>query len=215
MARGRIVYAPDAAPIAPRAVAPVLPAWATAANDVVRDAFGAPVRVPAPTPEEKLRAEAARLDADRRALEAQKAELQALRARYLEAVGQLAQATMAQARPQPDAIVDLALLVARELVGREVVADRKHFADALAAELEPLCADERLEVRLPPADLAAVASLHPELALRVRLVPDATLEPGDCIVESATSVLDRSLAPRLAAVRAALVQALADDKEAA
>jgi flagellar assembly protein FliH len=217
MARSnRIVQAPDARPIAPRAAAPVLPAWTTAANDVVRDAFGAPVRS-TPSAEDRVRTQAAQLEADRRALDAERAQLQLQQARYFERIAQLAAATQAQARPQPEAIVDLALLVARELVGREVELDRQHFVDALAAELLPLCDGERIDLRLPPAEAAQLTSLHPELATRVRLVADATLEPGDCIVETATSIIDRSLTPRLAAVRTALVQALwgTREKEAA
>ena len=203
----RIVSAPDARLIVPRLPAAVVPAWSSAANDVVRDAFGAPPRS-AVSAEERLRTEAERLESDRRALDAERAQLAALQTRYLERIAQLAQATQAQARPQPQAIVDLALLIARELIGREADADPQHFVDALAAELLPLCDGERIDVRLPPAEAAQAASLHPELAARVRLVSDATLEPGDCVVETATSIIDRSLGPRLAAVRTALVQAL-------
>ena len=207
MARGRIVEAPDARPIAPRPTAPVLPAWSSAANDVMRDPFGAPVRS-APSAEEQLRAEAARLENDRRALDAERGQFKALQARYAERIAQLAAATQTAARPQPEAIVELALVVARALVGREVEVDRKYFIDTLAAELVPLCENERVDVRLAPADASALGAAHPELAGGVRIVPDRTLEAGDCVIESATSIIDRSLAPRLAAVRTALVQAL-------
>jgi flagellar assembly protein FliH len=61
-----------------------------------------------------------------------------------------------------------------------------------------LVSDARTQrVRLNPADLDALREpLSAAFGERVQWLPDASIEPGGCVVESAGSVVDATLAQR-------------------
>jgi vacuolar-type H+-ATPase subunit E/Vma4 len=173
-------------------------------------------RLPAPTPRElfappaaarplvpSLDAERIQLDAERRALAAERAQLQATQARWMEALAKLAGQAVAPA-PPAQLVLEVALAVAREVVGHDVNTNKQLVLQTIEELLQAVHGEQQVELRLSPSDLDAVRALKPELATQVRLVADASLGPGGCIVETPRQVLDGSLERRMAAVRAAL-----------
>ncbi|SMC20548.1 flagellar assembly protein FliH [Andreprevotia lacus DSM 23236] len=125
------------------------------------------------------------------------AELQTLQG-LLQSLGALSaehEMTMA------DAVLDLAIVLARQMTRSKVEADRHGLLPLIrdaVASLPMARAPSRLY--LHPDDLAALDSLlAAELTSDVwRLLPDPMLEQGGCRIETPTSQLDLSLAARWA-----------------
>jgi len=161
-------------------------------------------------------AAALELAREREALAGARAEAEAARRRYLDAVTALA-ARSGEPRPAPslpiDEIVDLALMVARELIDREVRADRVALRAAIERGLATVAHDEAQRaaaiIRVSAADLQAWGEHAPE-----GVVADTALGPGELVIETAEAQLDGRFGPRLEATRAALIAALASTEGA-
>jgi flagellar biosynthesis/type III secretory pathway protein FliH len=135
--------------------------------------------------------------------------LDAERARYADGVAALARAAREARAAAPSDLVDLALVVARELCGRELAADRGVVMAAVAAALDEVGGHPDVVVRLAPADLTYLREQRPDLAeAGIELLADEGLAPGGCVVESSRCVVDGSVEARLAAVRDALARAV-------
>lgn len=96
-------------------------------------------------------------------------------------------------------VLTLACELARQVVRRELTLDPQSVMPVLKEALELLQAQHRsAQVRLHPDDVQALGEgiaqefANVELSLRA----DATLQPGDCLVESAGTVVDGTLAKR-------------------
>ena len=176
-------------------------------------AFGSPLRGGDAANDHDRRADSSKLDEERRQLREERAQLAVLQKRYLERIEQIADLTRTLGRPSASAVVDLAMVVARELIGREVDVDRQILVTGIEEGLQQVAGHERVQVRLGKADLDAVAALRPDLKEKVELVADDSLPPGGCVIESSRSVIDRSLGPRLDAVRTALLASLEKEDE--
>jgi flagellar assembly protein FliH len=96
-------------------------------------------------------------------------------------------------------VLDLALVIARQLVRQEIRADRNLVLNVIReaiAGLPPVKGPARMQ--LNPDDLAVVgpllaAELHDDAW---RFIADAALESGECRIETAASALDLTLAGR-------------------
>ncbi|XZG69416.1 FliH/SctL family protein [Chitinibacteraceae bacterium HSL-7] len=141
------------------------------------------------------------LEAGRLAAEHEVATLK----RVLERVTAMADGFESQLAAQT---MDLALLVARKIVGDTIEANPAHLVtlirDVLAG-LPPVRPPARLYVH--PDDLSALQPLlEHELEADVwKMVPDAALASGECRVESASASVNLTLAERWARVSRALI----------
>jgi len=105
--------------------------------------------------------------------------------------------------------LDLALEVARRLLGRELDVDPAAVRGAAAEALAAARGRRRLVLRLHPAAAAALGGEGPALAAlagvpAVLVEPDPSLRPGDVVVETEAGGVDGRLATRLSAFRVAL-----------
>lgn len=212
--KGRIVTDRPATALIPRLPverAQGMPSWLeAAARPQVRDPFApAPVgqmaQVPAANDNDVD--PQAQHDAMMAHLEAEAAKLKSMQTRYAEGIAKLASQSMA--RPaSPERVLDLVLLIAREVLGREAQTDPSLILEHVEAGILALGTEEPIDVRMTAAEIDVVVELKPELADAVRFVPDESVGPGGCIVENSRRVVDSSLDERLEAVRGALADAL-------
>jgi flagellar biosynthesis/type III secretory pathway protein FliH len=151
--------------------------------------------------------EKAREDAEKAGLATAQAKVEEIVERYLDGIQRLLQATRLAHRPEPGEVVELALLVAKEVLGRELSMDRSILMSAIDRALSSVSADTQLVLRVSPADAAYVKHRRPELLREgVVLVEDKKIAVGGCIVETPAWVLDASIEARLEAVRGGLVE---------
>ncbi len=213
--KGRIVTDRQATALIPRlAVAEraQAPAWLEAsATPAVRDPF-APTHMPHghaanDNAQQQQIDPQAQHDAMMRQLEAEAAKLKSMQTRYAEGIAKLAAQSVA--RPaSPERVLDLVLLIAREVIGREAQTDPSLILEHVEAGIAALGGEELPQVRMTAAEIDVVVELKPELADAVRFVPDESVGPAGCVVENSRRVVDSSLDERLEAVRGALADAL-------
>jgi len=147
--------------------------------------------------------------AEREGLAAAQAKIEEIVERYLDGIQRLLAATRLAHRPEPGEVVELALVVAKELVGRELATDRGQLVEVIKNALTTVSADTQLVLRVSPGDATYVKQRRPELLREgVVLVEDKTLTVGGCVVETPAWVLDASIEARLEAVRIGLVDIL-------
>lgn len=109
----------------------------------------------------------------------------------------------------------LAMTVARQVVAHELRTSPDLVVEAVRqAALALPAASGQLRVRLHPDDLALLRSLG-AAETDWQLLPDASLQRGDCLLESERSRLDARVETRLAAVVDAVLGAEADGIDAA
>jgi flagellar assembly protein FliH len=149
----------------------------------------------------------ARVEAEKEGLAAAQTKIEEIVERYLDGIQRLLAATRLAHRPEPGEVVELALVVAKEIIGRELVADRTQLLASVDRALTSVSADTQLVLRVSPGDATYVKQRRPEL-LRdgVVIVEDKALTVGGCIVETPAWVLDASIEARLEAVREGLVE---------
>jgi len=158
----------------------------------------------------------ARLAAEQEGLRIGQAKVEMLVQRYLDGIKRLGSAVREARRPSVDEIVDLAFLVAREILGRELTLDHEYLMKRLGEALANVAVDASLVVRLGAADMTYVRRRRPELvAAGVQFVEDATLGPGGCQIETPKAAIEQSTNARLAAVRAHVAAIVADAAGAA
>ncbi len=104
-----------------------------------------------------------------------------------------------------DVVADLAVSIARAVVGRELALSADRGAEAIARALALAPDGCPATVRLHPDDVADLGSLGAVTAGReVVLVADPSVEPGGCVVESAGRHIDAQVGPALERVAAVL-----------
>ena len=149
----------------------------------------------------------ARDAAEREGLATAQTKIEEIVERYLDGIQRLLAATRLAHRPEPGEVVELALVVAKEIVGRELVTDRSQLLAVVDRALGSVSADTQLVLRVSPGDATYVKQRRPELLREgVVIVEDKALTVGGCIVETPAWVLDASIEARLEAVRAGLVE---------
>ncbi len=186
-----------------------------------RPLFSVPMSPPAPAPaladapEAAVELEELRRSAEHEGLMAAQHKVEALAQRYLDAVARLEEQSRRGVRPLASEVVELALVVARELVGRELSLDRDALVGGLDEALASASEDQQVTVRIGPTDLAYLRKRRPDLSeSKIAFVEDVTLTIGGCVVETTQRVVDRSIEARLESVREALTTLL-DRPEAA
>ncbi len=96
------------------------------------------------------------------------------------------------------AVLVMSCDIARHVVRGELRANPQHLQAVVAEATALLVGDARTQrIRLNPADLDALREpLSAAFAERVQWLPDASIEPGGCVVESAGTVVDATLQQR-------------------
>lgn len=135
--------------------------------------------------EEGERGEGARL---RTAVNAAEEALDALRAGEVRWTGTIEENVCA-----------LAVVIARQIVGRELKADIEPVADLVRNALEEFPIDQPIRIRIHPNDLSALGSVGVEEGdplkkitedRTARWLSDSSITPGGCIVEGRERIID-------------------------
>ena len=98
-----------------------------------------------------------------------------------------------------DEVVDLALVLARQLVGEALAVRRELIRPIVGAALKQLPqATQRVELRLHPSDVELVRGQLPDdaLAARCEIVADPMVAPGGCQIETEQCAVDATLPTR-------------------
>ncbi len=96
--------------------------------------------------------------------------------------------------------LEIGLLVARQILEREIQTDPRHLVALIRDSLTRLGEARQVTVRLCEQDLAQLGALPPEAFVgtaRITVVGDAALEPGDCFVEGDVGSVEYRLRERL------------------
>jgi flagellar assembly protein FliH len=98
-----------------------------------------------------------------------------------------------------DEVLDLALVLARQLVGEALAVRREFVLPVVSAALRQLPqSTQTVQIRLNAADAALVRGLldsHP-LGQRSRFVEDASVAPGGCLIETEQCDIDLTVPAR-------------------
>jgi flagellar assembly protein FliH len=98
-----------------------------------------------------------------------------------------------------DEVLDLALLVGRQLVGEALAVRRELVLPIVSAALKQLPqASQRVQLLLNPADVELVSTFiaSEQLPAAVRLVADVTIAPGGCRLETEQMEVDATVPSR-------------------
>ncbi len=167
-----------------------------------------------PSPELHARAlqaeiESARNQTVQEVQDTNRRELDGLSERFASSVAKLENAVLGIEKVVASEVVDLALLVAGEIVKKEMSQNPELLVAAVEAALANLPHDGTVVLRLNPADLEHVRSTAPDGGKSViEYEPDPSLSRGDCVLETPSRIIDASIDARLAAVRESLVRLL-------
>ena len=161
-----------------------------------------------------LEAEAARIAQEMQSANQQ--ELIHLGSKYVASLNELNRAVTSVERVVASEVVDLALVVASELIGAEMRAKPEMITEVVERALASVQHDGQVRVRLCPMDMQVVrAHIDADESLDVGMIcleEDASLSYGDCVVETPKKIVDVSVAARLCAVRESLVRTLMSEE---
>lgn len=104
-----------------------------------------------------------------------------------------------------ESLYALATALAHQIVQRELTTDPTIVRDLVRKSVEVLPLDGELEIRLNPADLAALGAETDLYApggrkLDLRWIPDPTIERGGYVIETSQRVVDGRIDPVLRAM---------------
>lgn len=106
-------------------------------------------------------------------------------------------------RDSEDDLLKLTIMVARKVIQQELALEQKVLANIINAALSTLTELDRVTIRLNPTDYGAVnANRHIYLAgvgeeTQIVLTPDENIEPGGCMVDTATGTVDARIEVQL------------------
>ncbi|HVO86986.1 MAG TPA: FliH/SctL family protein [Casimicrobiaceae bacterium] len=115
------------------------------------------------------------------------------RARLTELIGRLSVCAADHEQRLCDEVLDLALVLARQLVGEALSVRREFVLPVVSAALKQLPqSTQRVELHVNPADLALVEThvRDSETGARCRISGDSTIAPGGCKVETEQCEID-------------------------
>ncbi len=151
---------------------------------------------------------AALAQAEQEGLARAEEQVDALKAQYLEALVRIDALIKEGQRPSAQEVVELALLVGREVVGRELKADRQPLVQAIEEAIRTVRSDGTVRIRIDPSDLEFLRQKRPDLLPGVEWVAQAGLGIGGYLVETPQRVVDATIAARFEAVRVSLLESL-------
>lgn len=128
-------------------------------------------------------------------------------ARLATLLGKLASSAADHEQRLVDEVLDLALVLARQLVGEALAVRREFILPVVSAALKQLPqSTQRVEIALNPDDVAVVRTFlgDQSFGTRCQLVPDASIAPGGCRVETEQSEIDVTVPSRWRRLLAAL-----------
>jgi len=111
-------------------------------------------------------------------------------------------------------MVDLVTMVSSEIVLREIREDEKIIADVLRKAVEEIHIQQKIKVRVNPADLENVKNMEEKLLEEVESITgvefaaDGKITQGGCVIETNIGTLDATLENRLTAVHRSLREQL-------
>jgi flagellar assembly protein FliH len=109
---------------------------------------------------------------------------------------------LAEAEPE---VIRLALAIAKRVIHREIATDPRIVVDTVRESLRRLGGRAVARVRVNPAELPALNEAWHELtnvAREIEFVPDDSVSPGGCLVESRQGDIDALVETQVAAVAA-------------
>ncbi|MBI4877810.1 MAG: hypothetical protein HY822_24525 [Acidobacteria bacterium] len=138
------------------------------------------------------------------------AQTEPLLERLARTAGELAACRGRFRREAEQDLVRLALSVARRILHRELAVDPAAMLGLAKSALEQLDLRETHRLRLHPQDLHAIQPRLAELGLppRLEIVPDAALERGAAVFETARGEMDASVDTQLAEISRGLADLL-------
>jgi len=138
-------------------------------------------------------------------------ELQTLLPAISAVISQLADARQAWLRHWERSAVGLAARIAERAIRRELSRDPKITLGLLQEALELAAGSPRLKVMLSPTDFQSLGhqakALASQLAAvaKTQIVPDKSISPGGCRVETAHGVIDEQIETRLQRIASELI----------
>jgi flagellar assembly protein FliH len=138
--------------------------------------------------------DAGRAEGEQRA----RAEFEPVIARMNSAIAELAGMRSEMRRRAERDMVQLALLIAKRVLHRELNVDESAIAALARVAFDRLSRAESYKVTVHPRFANAIAAAVPAaIASRVRIEPDAAREPGTLIIESPDGTIDASIDTQL------------------
>ena len=114
--------------------------------------------------------------------------------------------------------LEMAVLIARRIIEGELASNPAALTGLIRSAVARLGESRKIQLRLHPSDAANVEAAGDSGPLagvaiaRVEIRADATLSPGDCIVDGEQGTVDGRVATRLEEVRRILTRALAEEE---
>jgi flagellar assembly protein FliH len=137
--------------------------------------------------------------------------LSAVTNKYLHSIALLGEATGQARTLRASSVVDLALCVAQTMIGQHFETNREPLLETVKSALTTLDTGTRV-IKMHPDDYEAILSDVEALDSEIKLGVDESLSPGDCLIETDTSVVDLTTASRLSAMRDELVELLSEEQ---
>ncbi len=115
--------------------------------------------------------------------------------------------------------VEIAVVIARRILEMELQTGTAPLFSLVRSAVRRLGESRKIVVRLSPGDAAAVQAageggpMHGVAIAKVEIMADATLTPGDCIVDGEHGTVDGRLSARLDEVRRLVTSALSEPEE--
>jgi flagellar biosynthesis/type III secretory pathway protein FliH len=141
-------------------------------------------------------------------------------ARLARAIADLRRSSERLAEQATADALEMALLIARRIIEAELSTGPAPLIGLIRSAIGRLGESRKVQVRLCPSDAEAVeaagaadgddGALAGMTLARVEIRADATLSPGDCIVDGEHGTVDGRLSTRLDEVRRILARALGD-----
>lgn len=110
--------------------------------------------------------------------------------------------------------VELALAVARKIIGQEVALDRQIVLNVVKGALDKVINHEKVKIRINPQDLDAVQTAlfeflpHVEKLENVHFEADAAITSGGCVVETKFGTVDARIETQLDQIESAFTAEL-------
>jgi len=146
-------------------------------------------------------------------LESARSEIDQMRERCAESVVNLNSAAKNAAKWVASEVVELALMVATEVLRHECTQDQERLKMVIEESLLSFSDGEEVTLRMNPVDAQFIRERHPEMeSPSITLLEDDSLVIGGLVLQSARRVVDASIEAQTEGVRGGLVDFLSAAK---